>query len=170
METAAEKIHQALHRLIGLHRQLLDTVRMEHEALVQADLSSIRETTLAKQAVIDAIKQAESERVAASAELALLWKKPVREITLSAVIIGVQGYDTKLAEQLRTALNALTILIKRVTEQNEQNQMLVDRSLEHIHNMKKNVLGEANPNSDSYNKQGQKTTPPTGSRLLSKEA
>lgn len=170
MEPAIEKIHQALQRLIGLHRQLLDTVRMEHEALVQADLTSVRDTTLAKQAVIDAIRVTENERVSASGELAVAWKRPVRDLTLSAIIITIQGFDAPKAEALRTALNALTILIKRVTEQNEQNQALVEKSLEHIHNMKRNVLGEAAPRTDGYNQKGQKTNAPTGARLLSKEA
>lgn len=169
MERAVIQIQQSLQKLIGLHRQLLDTVRLEHEALANADLKSVQESTFAKQGLIENIKAAESERMKAVAELSTVWKKNPAELTLSAVIIEVQGRDQKMAEQLRSSLNALTILVKRVTDQNEYNRLLVDRSLENIHQMKKNVLGEAVPRNDVYTSQGRKATGAGGSRLLSTE-
>lgn len=164
------QIYQGLQKLIGLHRQLLDTVRMEHDALVQADLKSIEECTFAKQALIEAIKQLETERLKAIGELAVLWKKAPSELTLSKIIIEVQGNDLKFADSLRSALNTLTIMVKRVAEQNDENRILVERCLEHIREMKKNVLGEATPKSDVYTAKGKKASNGASSRLLSKEA
>jgi flagellar biosynthesis/type III secretory pathway chaperone len=160
----------SLQKLIGLHRQLLEACRVEREALVQADLRQIQESALSKQGLIDSIRQAENQRIDAVTELARRWKRPVRELSLSNIIIAIQGNDPKGAEQLRSAFNALTVLIQRITEQNDDNRILVERSLTHVNDMKRNVLGEAVPKSDTYTPQGQRSGVTGGARLISHEA
>lgn len=160
----------SLQKLIGLHRQLLEACRTEREALVLADLRKIEESTLGKQGLIDQIRQAEAQRIQAVGELAMLWKKPIRELSLPNIIIAIQGHDPKGAEQLRGNFNALTVLIQRITEQNEDNRGLVERSLAHVNDMKRNVLGEAVPKSDTYTPQGQRSGVTGGARLISHEA
>lgn len=169
MERPLTQIQETLQKLIGLHRQLLDAVRMERDALVQARVRDIEDAVYAKQALIEGIRQAEAARMKFVAELATLWKKPARDLTLGNIVIEIQAREPKFAEQLRSALNALNILIKRVSEQNEDNRALVDRSLESIHTMKKNVLGEVSPKTDVYNQKGHKAAATASSRLISKE-
>lgn len=169
MERTVEQVYQTLQKLIGLHRQLLENVRAEHQALVNADVKAIQEATFAKQALIEQIQGAESARLKAMVELSQVWKKPLKDLTLGAIAIEIQGRDAKGAEQLRSSLNALTILIKRVSDQNTANRALVDRSLENIHEMKKNVLGEATPKSEVYTQKGQRAPGSGGARLISKE-
>jgi flagellar biosynthesis/type III secretory pathway chaperone len=148
----------------------MDIVRMEHEALVQADVRGIQEATVAKQAMIEGIQRAETERLKALTELAVQWKRPLRDLTLPNIIVAIQSLDPKFTEQLRSAYNALTILIKRITESNKDNQILVERSLENIHNMKKNILGESVPKAGTYSQSGQKVNQTTsGPRFVSKE-
>lgn len=169
MEGPVEKIHRSLTRLIGLYRQLLETVRAENQALVHADLKIIQETTLAKQALIETVKQAESERLSAQTALAKEWNRPIEELTLSAVIIGIQGVDPKGAEVLRSEFHALTLLVRRVAEQNQENSALVDRCLAHIGEMRRNVLGEATPGSAVYDQHGRQSNAAAGARLISRE-
>jgi hypothetical protein len=163
-------IHQSLQKLIGLHRQLMDVVRLEREALIEANLKAVHDVTVSKQALIEAIKISEFERQKHVAALSLLWKKPIRDLTISNIIILIQAREQKLAEQLRSDFNALTILIKRISDQNIDNQALVERSLEHVHNMKRNALGESAPKTDTYNPHGQKTNSGGSARLISREA
>ncbi len=170
VEKLLDRIYQSLQKLIGLHRQLLETVRMEHEALAHAQLKEIQEAVCAKEALIAAIRQKESERVKCIAELALYLKRPARDLTLPEIIIAIQGTQRAKAEQFRSAFNALTILVQRIREQNDENRGLVERSLDHVQNMKKNVLGESVPRSDVYTNQGQKTGGLSGARLISREA
>lgn len=169
MEGPLKEIHLSLQKLIGLHRQLLETTRMEHDALVQASVKDVEECTFAKQAILAAIRQAETERLKAHGELAMLWKKPLRDLGITQIAIEIQGVDPKGAEQFRSAFNALSMLVKRASEQNEENRLLVERSLEHVHAMKRNVLGESRPRSDVYDQKGQRSTGQAGARLLSKE-
>jgi hypothetical protein len=165
-----EKIYESLQRLTGLHRQLMETVRMERVALVAADIPRIEEATVAKQAIIEAIRAAESDRLKCTIELAVALHKQVRDLTLPNIIIIVQGYDQKLSERLQTAFNALTLLIKRISEQNTENQTLVENSLMHIQNMKNNVLRETVPKSTGYTSKGQKSNGRNGARLIEKDA
>lgn len=170
MEKNLSAIQEILQKLIGLHRQLMDVVRLEKEAITNADVAGVQEAMVAKEALIEAIKAQESLRMQQVAELALGIKKPARELTLPNLAILVQAEDPKRAEQLRSAYNALKILVDRVAEQNRYNLDLIQQSLTHIQQMKTNVLGESMPRSQTYGQQGQKINNASGARLFSKEA
>ena len=170
LEKQVTEIYQTLQKLIGFHRQLREAVQAERAALVSADIPAIQEAVSLKQGLIEEIRRAEAQRVKATSELASLWRKDSSELTLPKLIIIVQGKDLKFAEQLRSSLNAITVLINHITEQNESNRALVERSLEHVHEMKKNVLGESVPKSTTYTQQGQRSSGMQGARILSKEA
>ncbi len=167
-ETTA-KLHQSLQKLIGLHRQLLEAVRQERDSLLSADLKLVQDSTYAKEALIESIRQAEVERMRITGDYALAWKKPLSELSLSNIIIGIQGDNLKAADQLRSSQNALQVLVSRIVEQNSNNRKICERSLTHFNAMKKNVLGESAPRSDVYSQQGQRVNGPAQSRLLSRE-
>lgn len=165
-----ESLHACLQRMIGLHRQLYETCKMEREALVAADVKLIAEQTQAKEFVIESIRAAESERIKLSMMLSVEWKVPLKELTLTFIIREIEPRDAQMSERLRSSLTALIVLIERAKKMNDSNRDLVERSLEHVHAMKKNVLGEAVPATDSYGNQGQKLAQTGGARLLSTEA
>ncbi len=170
MEKSIASLYQVLHQLTGQHRQLLETVRVEKDALLRADLSSVQTATVAKQKLLEGVQQNESVRQKITAELAMAWKIPYRDLNLPRVVIEIQGRDPKAAEQLRSIYNALTILIQRISTQNSENRIFIENSLQHIHQMKKNILGESNPNTGTYTQTGQKLNAPSSPRLISKEA
>lgn len=159
----------ALNRLLGFHRQLLDAVRLEKEALANADLKGIQESTCTKEALIQGIRQAEQDRAEVTSQLAVLWRKPLKDLTLPNIAIAIQGVDSKGAEQLRSLFNALTIHIQRITDQSRYNAELIQKSLSHVLEMKRNVLGESVPHSNTYSSYGQKVNHGGGARLISKE-
>jgi flagellar biosynthesis/type III secretory pathway chaperone len=149
---------------------MLDTVRLEHEALRNADLKGVEEATRTKEAVIAAIRQQESHRLRQVTALALEWRRPLRELTLTEIILVIQGRDPQGADLMRSSFNALTVLVQRVRDQNEINRRLVETSLEHIGAMKKNVLGEACRKTETYTQTGRRSSGTGESRLISKEA
>jgi hypothetical protein len=170
-ERPIAEIHASLQKLVGYHRQLLDIVRIEKDALLEANLRGIQEATCAKQALIESIKLEEIRRQQQVAELAMLLKRPMSELTLLEIAIAVQGEAPRGADQLRSAFNALTILVKRVADANRENAALVERSLNHIREMKKNVLGDAKTSSNTYTQQGTRSNAaPNGARLIEREA
>jgi flagellar biosynthesis/type III secretory pathway chaperone len=168
--THLENLYTCLQRMLGLHRQLYETCKLEREAFVAADVKLIAEQTHAKELIIEKIKQTESERIRISMFLSVEWKVPVQELTLNYIIKEVEPEDAATSEKFRSALTALTVLIERAQKINESNREFVERSLVHVNEMKRNVLGEALPATDRYGKQGQKLAQTGGARLLSTEA
>lgn len=165
-----DSLYACLQRMLGLHRQLYERCKLEREAFVAADIKLITEQTHAKELIIETIRQVEAERIRISTHLSLEWKIPLRNLTLNTIIQEIEPKDSAAAEKFRNALTALTVLIERAKKINESNRELVERSLEHVNAMKKNVLGEAAPSTETYGNLGQKLPQTGGARLLSTEA
>ncbi|MCC7440151.1 MAG: flagellar protein FlgN [Bdellovibrionales bacterium] len=155
---------------MGLHNQLLESVRCERAALENADLKAIHDATNTKEAILARIRQVELARQRIVEELAAIWVAPMDQLTLARIIERIQGVDLRAADQLRSVMNSLTVLVSRLREQNLSNQALVRESLKHVTEMKKNVLGEALPGGPAYDRQGQRKSGPGGARLIAQEA
>lgn len=164
-----DQIYDILQKQIGYHRQLLDLVRAERDALLTADLKAIQDCTYSKEALIEAVRTAEDARHRIVMDLAMIWKKPIKELSLQQIILIAQGENLAKSDQLRSAFTTLTIMIERIREQNLANSRIVERSMEHISAMKKNVLGESSPKAQTYGTSGQRVAPSPGARLISKE-
>jgi len=169
-QRSVAELQDSLRELTRLHRQLLDVCVLEREALKQADLKAIQEIAVRKQGMVDAIRAAEGKRMNRVASLAMIWKRPLRELTLPTIIADAQAHDPRGVDQLRSTFEALKLLISQITEANDANRSLVEKSLEHVAAMKKNVLGESVPKSNTYNPQGQRQSGSSGARLFNKEA
>ncbi len=170
MEKILSDIFQVLQNLFGQHRQLLEIVRVEREYLVQADHRSIPLLISRKQDVIEAIGQIEGQRLKLVADLASLWGKSVADLTLPKLILELQSVDAKVSEQFRSTYQGLTVLIQRITEQNQDNQKLIQRSLENVAEMKRNVLIGAAGKSGTYSNLGQRVGGVAARNLISREA
>jgi flagellar biosynthesis/type III secretory pathway chaperone len=171
MEKTIESLNDLvtkLQKLLSLHRQLLESLRAEREALLAVDVRKIHEVTLEKQAVLQQIVVAEQARVAASRDVAVQLRSPA-EASLGQLVLQSQSVSLKLSEQLRSVQHALVHLIGRIQEQNGSNRQLVESSLEHVNQMKKNVIGESMPKSETYSPTGHRQNAPAQSRLISTE-
>lgn len=169
MNADLEKIHELLQKLVGLHRQLIETVRAERSALEQVDVKAVQEAVYAKELLIHSLKETELERIRRMAALAASWKPPLVDVSLNQFILFLQGRDKEAADRFRSVYNTLTILVKHVDDQNKENKKLVEKALEHIGAMKRNVLGEVSPHAGTYTQKGMKSDQNAGSRLISKE-
>lgn len=165
-----KKLQESLSHLIGLHRQLLETLRQERDALVDANKSVIEECAFAKDACLQAIAQSEKDRAEIVAQLAVEWKRPISQMTLSYILTETEPSQPAQATALRSQLNALVVLVERVKEQNQYNGALIERALENIEAMKANVFQNEAPQTQTYNSQGSRAQAPSQSRLISQEA
>lgn len=167
-----EKLHQSLQELIGLHRQLHDVVRTENDAITNADVKGTYDAAAAKEALIHWIHQAEMSRQAVLYTLCKEEGLEGENPSLRELIAHYQGRDNDIANKLQVDFNSLIVLIERIKKQNELNGKLVESSLKHINNMKKNIFGETTHQARTYNQHGHKNTATTaehGPRLISKE-
>jgi hypothetical protein len=169
MEKLLTELYQNLQKLLTLHRQLLDLLRAERDALVGADVEAIEGRAAQKQGLIDQIAFFDHERRKLLSLIAQNTRASAEQITLSRVAIIAQGVQLKLGEQFRSVQQALSLVISRVEEQGSYNRELVERSLETLAQMKRNILGASEPNTGTYSASGQRSNPTTGARLISRE-
>jgi flagellar biosynthesis/type III secretory pathway chaperone len=170
MENGLSGLYDILQRMIGQHRQLLDIVRAERESLLNADLRATQEVTLKKEMLLHSLHETEQDRIERIAELAVELRVQPETLTLRTLIRDVEPRFPVWAQKLQSVLNALNVLIERVQEQNRENKILVENFLKHLNEMKRNVLGEAEPKADVYSQGGTKVGPPPAPRLFEREA
>ncbi len=165
-------LHENLQEMIGLHKQLLEVTRNENEAITQADVKATYEAAASKEALLHWIARAESSRQAIVYTLIKQENITAERPSLRDIILHFETRDAAIAQSLNTDLNALVILVERIKKQNELNGRLVESSMKHIDNMKKNIFGEIAPSGKTYNQHGQKNQAAgsqVGSRLISTE-
>ncbi len=163
-------LHEALQELVGLHKQLLEVIRQEAQAITQADVKATFEATSAKEALVHWIHRAELGRQVITQTLSEHLK--IKNVSLKEIILHFQSHDAPLSARLQSDLNMLVTLVERIQSQNKENGKIVERSLKHVQSMRKNIFGEVPSENKTYNQQGQKNQASVGSttaRLISKE-
>ena len=171
-QTIQEKLHGSLQELIGLHRQLYEVVRAENSAITHADVKLTYEAAVNKEALVHWIHQSEMSRQAVLHALLAEEGIELSSPSLRELILHFQVKNPSFSQQLQTDLNSLIVLVERIKKQNELNGALVQESLKHIHNMKKNIFGETTHQAKTYNQSGRKNqadASANGPRLISKE-
>lgn len=170
VEKTLDQLAQTLEQLLEAHSKLLSVVRLEREALANADLALIQECALNKETQVDAIRLLESARVGLILRLGADFGFASGELTLSGLIVVLQNSRPKLSATFADSLKRMLHVVGQVDEQNRYNRDLIQRSLSHLQKMKANVLGEAAPKTETYTNQGQRANGGAGGRLISREA
>jgi hypothetical protein len=167
-----ELLQASLQELIGLHRQLYEVVKAENEAITNADLKLTYDAAASKEAMIHWIHSAELSRQAIVYALASEEDLSSKTPSLRELILHYQTKDADLSNKLQSNLTTLLVLVDRIKKQNESNASLVNASLKHVSNMKKNIFGETTHQARTYNQHGQRnqaSANANGPRLISKE-
>ncbi len=171
-EKLTDKLHDSLHELIGLHRQLHEVVKSENDAITNADVKATYEAAAAKEALVHWIHQAEMSRQTVVYAIAQEENLESQTPSLRELILHFQSKDIEASNRLQSDLSVLILLVERIKKQNEVNGNLLNASLQHINNMKKNIFGETTHQARTYNQQGQKNIASAnehGPRLISRE-
>lgn len=169
MREELEDLYRILQRLIMLHRNLLDVIKREKECLVEADLKNIHQIISEKEAVISLIQACENDRLRLAGALIHIWKIPISELTLLNLIEKIQLQSVTEADRFRSAHEALAFLLSKCRESNLENASLVERSLGHVLEMKKNIIESVTGHREGYDKHGRKPGRGSQSRLISRE-
>jgi len=170
MVKTLNELHESLQKLITAHRHLLDVVRAEREALLNANLKAVQETTFKKEILINDIADYDADRELRVGFVAAHMRVSPEALTLKTIIREIETQYPNQARSLHSSLNTLTVMVQRISEQNNENKTLAENFLGHLNEMKRNVLGEGQPFTDVYSSQGQKTHPAGTPRLFEKEA
>ncbi|MEN9724023.1 MAG: FlgN protein [Pseudomonadota bacterium] len=168
ISTSAELFSQ-LERLVKLHQQLAELLRVERLTLVSMNLPQIQEVSEQKQSLLHQIALEEAHRVRLIPALSVELGVSAEQATLSPLIQKLQVRDLALAERFVAIRDRLMHLVSEIQSENQSNARFLEASIDHVNQMKKNILGEATPRSGTYSSTGHPQTTAAGSRLISRE-
>jgi len=123
------KLDQSLDGIIKVYRHLLGLVRREREILISAQLDDLQQNNKAKEAALVKVRQLEAERITIVHELAQsegLDPKGTRLLDFA------KHFDGPVGERFRQLHTVLDLLLKRVKEFNQQNEVLVNSALQSV--------------------------------------
>lgn len=167
-ENKKAKIEAIFNNLVDLHKELIDLAKIEYLNLVEADLKALDEVSLKKELIIGEILKKEDERKAILK--AVCGFKNKEKITLKALIEKASKTDVQFSKRLRIIHKTLLLLVEQIQSQNKKNHELIESSLNHIQEMKSNILNECSKQTSTYNKKATKDNKTRGARFLSQEA
>lgn len=102
LQNLGEILHESLQDLIGLHKQLLEVVKQEAEAITSADVKNTFEATSSKEALIHWIHRSEQSRQVIAHSIAEQIK--LENPSLRQIIAHYQIDYPTLSQQLQTDL------------------------------------------------------------------
>lgn len=132
MEASYEQLVASLYDLIKSYRSLLLLVRAEREILVSADIDKLNESNREKDVLLVQVRGQEKARQKHAREFANVIGADVDSPQLLDLSCRLVDMDPNKAEKLRSLHSVLSLLLKRVAENNRQNEELVQVALNNI--------------------------------------
>ena len=159
-----------LDQMIGHHRNLLECCREEKTALAEANLKDIQSKTQTKEFLIENIRGLDKARAETAGDIIYSLSGNEKPLSLSQIILQVEPDFLEESLKLRSQMTTLIHLVGSIQKINDQNRDFLKQSVTHIEEMKKNVLGEASPKTETYGNKGSvQSGKNQNSRLISKE-
>lgn len=160
-----KNLEEVLEDEIKVYRALLDLVRREKEVLISAKINDLEENNRAKEAMILKIRVLEKQREKAAREMALT--------------VGTNGENPRLldiaaklldpeAAKLRSIHSTLDLLIKRIKELNDANELLIQDSLKAVNGALGSIRENLQPKS-TYASSGEVKKDAVAGHFVSKE-
>jgi flagellar biosynthesis/type III secretory pathway chaperone len=147
-----DELQKNLRHQLTLYRQLIDVLRDEKEHLVAVRFKEIRESTYAKEAILDEIHREEYRRQKWVEQAASFIGVAVKEVTIELIATKIGGPD--LYEPLVSLKNTLIHMVGKAKEMNGDNRRLVESALKDSQELKKNILGISSEKPQVYGPKG----------------
>lgn len=131
MASLIEELVGTLSREQELYQKLLPLAEEKTRVIVRNDLERLQEITSQEQEFVDEITSLEHKRKSNVANIAIVMSRKAEELNIS-VIAEMLKTQPEQHDELCRLHDGLTKLLKRLKEINEQNQALIEQSLEMI--------------------------------------
>jgi len=124
------RLLQNLDDMVTAYRQLLESVRLERDFLVESQIDKIQQNNELKEGILTKIKALDSIRERYAKELAHLVNL---ESDYPRLLELAQKVPLELGEKLRLSHATLDLIVRRLSALNQQNQKVVQTSLATLH-------------------------------------
>ena len=161
------QLTESLEEIVKVYRHLLDIVRKEKDILVATRLDDLNENNRAKEAMLIKIRAMDVQRQKQAEDLCQHLGLNPAEPRLLEIARHLQGES---GERLRNLHSVLDLLLKRVREFNQQNEVLVNTALQNITGAM-SALRDGLKDKPTYQRKGEVSSQPASSgQLVSREA
>ena len=152
MATLIETLIQVLNEECEVFDQLLEVSANKTQAIVANDIDKLQKITDQEQDVLTVITNLENKREEATVDIATVLGKDPKNSTLKDIISYLDG-QADVKNQLARVHDELLTKVKRLSEENQHNAVLVQDQLDLI-DFSLNALRGMNqaPETGSYNK------------------
>lgn len=162
------ELQDILDRLVRVYRLLLDSVRREKDLLVEVSVQDLEENNLAKEASLKKLRRLENERIRVVRLLAdqmnIKSEEPLRLLDLA-----IACDDNEQSEALRQKHAVLDLLVKRVIDNNRQNEELAQSALKNVTGAL-NVIRDSTQEKPTYERKGAMKNQGQAGNLVRREA
>lgn len=163
-----QQLIQTLEEQVKVYRHLLEVVRKEKDILISANLDDLNENNRTKEAMLLKIRALEAERIKETALICSKLNLTQEEPRLLDIARSLGG---EAAERLRSIHSVLELLLRRVQEYNQQNELLVQSALANITGAMNAIKGTLQEKT-TYQRKGEVAAQPAAlaGQLVSREA
>lgn len=147
-----DELQKNLRHQLGLYKQLVEVLRAEREHIVGVRFKEIRESTYAKEALLDELHREEFRRQKWVQQAAAFLQMKPEDVTMEIVAAKIGGPD--LFEPLISLRNSLLHMVGKAKEMNFDNKRLVEVALKDSQELKKNILGLSSDKPQTYGPKG----------------
>ncbi|MBC87518.1 MAG: hypothetical protein CL677_10115 [Bdellovibrionaceae bacterium] len=123
------KLEENIQSIVKVYRVLLEVVRKEKEILISSDIDALNENNIAKEKLLVQVSRYEKERSLLVQDMAEALNMKVAEPKMLDLAKEV---DFATGDRIRNLHSVLVLLLKRVKETNEQNEVLVQSALKSV--------------------------------------
>ena len=159
-------LDQSLDELIKVYRSLLNLIRNEKEILISSNLEELEKSNRSKEAILQKLRKTDEARQKVAKELAEsegLDPELTRLLDFSKHFGGAEG------DRLRKLHSVLDLLLTRIQEINQNNEVLVKVALDNVTGGISNIK-EALSENKVYKKGGAvQTTPAESGQLVRRQ-
>ena len=133
-----------------LYDQILEEAEKKTDVIVKGDISSLQETTLREQKIINELEKLNNAREQIVAQIARKTGKKPEELTVSVL---AELFPGDKANKLKSIRDNLMETIGKLKARNDANQKLIQNAIEYI-NFSLNLIMQPVPQTTQYGSKG----------------
>ena len=138
MTSLIEELVSTLSSEIEVYEEMVPISEKKTRIIVKNDLKELVSITEQEQLAVERLQVLEHKREEIVRNIAVVLSKDVKTLTLKNMI-GLFHNQPEVQKELSRIHDTLSVLLKRIVENNERNRMLIEQSLEMIE-FNRNVL------------------------------
>ncbi|MDD4802886.1 MAG: flagellar export chaperone FlgN [Syntrophomonas sp.] len=149
---------------------LLELEEKKRQVIILGQVEELNKIIPKEGMLVSDLEKLEDARFKSQTKLAEIWEIPVEELSADKIILNVNQNLPEIEAELQSAVKQIAEQLDRLKASNNENNDLINLSLEYIHTMQSMLNGEVAGTYTNTGVQVDETTVRPALRLLDKKA